>query len=118
MSLPNYQSFYAPFLKALADGNIHIFKDLKKDVIQQMGLSEEDLAEKLPSGRQSIFENRIGWARTYSAIKYYYSQRLIECLCFKKLYFNPCIEVPADRGRYAAGRAVWSFPSHHILFKK
>ena len=65
MSLPNYQSFYAPFLKALADGNIHIFKDLKKDVIQQMGLSEEDLAEKLPSGRQSIFENRIGWARTY-----------------------------------------------------
>lgn len=65
MSLPNYQSFYAPFLKALSDGNIHIFKDLKKDVIQQMGLSEEDLAEKLPSGRQSIFENRIGWARTY-----------------------------------------------------
>jgi len=65
MSLPNYQSFYSPFLKALGDGNIHIFKDLKKDVIQQMGLSEEDLAEKLPSGRQSIFENRIGWARTY-----------------------------------------------------
>lgn len=65
MSLPNYQSFYAPFLKALTDGNIHIFKDLKKDVIQQMGLSEEDLAEKLPSGRQSIFENRIGWAKTY-----------------------------------------------------
>lgn len=65
MSLPNYQSFYAPFLKALSDGNIHVFKDLKKDVIQQMGLSDEDLTEKLPSGRQSIFENRIGWARTY-----------------------------------------------------
>ena len=65
MSLPNYQSFYAPFLKALRDGKVHIFKDLKKDVIQQMGLSDEDLEELLPSGKQAVFENRIGWARTY-----------------------------------------------------
>ena len=65
MSLPNYQSFYAPFLKAHRDGKVHIFKDLKKEVIQQMGLSDEDLEELLPSGRQAVFENRIGWARTY-----------------------------------------------------
>lgn len=65
MALPNYQSFYAPFLKALKDGKVHIFKDLKKDVIQQMGLSDKDIEELLPSGRQAIFENRIGWARTY-----------------------------------------------------
>ena len=65
MALPNYQAFYAPFLKALKDGQFHVFKDLKKDVIHQMGLSDEDITEKLPSGKQSIFENRIGWARTY-----------------------------------------------------
>ena len=65
MSLPNYQSFYAPFLRALKDGKVHIFKDLKKDVIQQMGLSDKDIEELLPSGRQAVFENRIGWARTY-----------------------------------------------------
>lgn len=65
MSLPNYQQFYAPFLKALRDGEVHVFKDLKKEVVSQMGLSDGDLAEKLPSGKQSIFDNRIGWARTY-----------------------------------------------------
>ena len=65
MPLPNYQSFYAPFLNVLRDGEVHVFKELKKEVIQQMGLSDEDLAEMLPSGKQSIFENRIGWARTY-----------------------------------------------------
>lgn len=30
-----------------------------------MGLSDKDIVELLPSGRQAIYENRIGWARTY-----------------------------------------------------
>ena len=32
---------------------------------QQLNLSAEDLAEMLPSGRQTVFKNRVGWAKTY-----------------------------------------------------
>ena len=65
MSLPNFQSFFGPFLNAIKDGEVHIFKDIKQSVIEQLNLTEADLSEKLPSGKQSVFENRIGWARTY-----------------------------------------------------
>ena len=65
MSLPNFQSFFGPFLNAIKDGDIHAFIEIKRLVIGQLNLSETDLKEKLPSGKQTVFENRIGWARTY-----------------------------------------------------
>jgi len=30
-----------------------------------MALTEEDRGELLPSGKQAIFDNRLGWAKTY-----------------------------------------------------
>lgn len=32
---------------------------------EQFGLTEEDKAKKLPSGKQTVLANRIGWAKTY-----------------------------------------------------
>ena len=46
-------------------GQKHAFSDTKNQVIRDFNLSEADLAELLPSGRQSVFTNRIGWCRTY-----------------------------------------------------
>src|SRR5262249_8692340 len=34
---------------------------------KKFGLAEEELAELLPSGKQSIFSNRVHWAKTYLA---------------------------------------------------
>ena len=65
MPLPNFQSFFGPFLNAIKDGDTHACKEIKRLVIEQLNLSETDLKEKLPSGKQTVFENRIGWARTY-----------------------------------------------------
>ena len=65
MPLPNFQSFFGPFLNAIKDGDTHAFIEIKRLVIEQLNLSETDLKEKLPSGKQTVFENRIGWARTY-----------------------------------------------------
>lgn len=65
MSVPKYQELYAPLLKSLKDGQPHHMKEIKESVINQMQLTESDLLEMLPSGSQSKFENRIGWARTY-----------------------------------------------------
>lgn len=30
----------------------------------KLGLTEEEKAERLPSGRQSLFYNRLAWAKT------------------------------------------------------
>ena len=65
MSVPKYHEFYAPFLKGLQDGKVHTMKEMKQIVAKEMHLSAEDLTELLPSGKQAIFDNRIGWTRTY-----------------------------------------------------
>jgi restriction system protein len=65
MAVPKYYEFYGAFLKSLKDGQIHDYKSIKQSVIAEKGLSDNDLAERLPSGKQTVFDNRIGWARTY-----------------------------------------------------
>lgn len=65
MPVPKYNEMYAPFLKALADGEIHTTKEVRQYVADQMGLTEADLAELLPSGKQGLFANRLGWTRQY-----------------------------------------------------
>ena len=65
MSVPRYFEMYKSFLRSLEDGNEHPYIDVKKQVIADFHLSEEDVSELLPSGRQSIFTNRVGWCRTY-----------------------------------------------------
>ena len=65
MSVPKYYEFYGVFLKLLEDGNVHYMKDIKQEAAKMMSLSDEDLSELLPSGMMSVYENRLGWARTY-----------------------------------------------------
>lgn len=65
MSVPKYYEMYAPFLKSLKDGGVHSIKEIKQDIIEQIHLTENDLVELLPSGKQTVFDNRVGWARTY-----------------------------------------------------
>lgn len=63
--IPKYFEMHKPILEFLSDGNIHSLKELKAAMIQAFHLTEEDLAQVLPSGRQTYLGNRIGWARTY-----------------------------------------------------
>lgn len=65
MPVPKYNEMYAPFLKALADGEIHTTKEVRQFVAEEMRLTEEDLSEMLPSGKQGLFANRLGWTRQY-----------------------------------------------------
>lgn len=65
MSVPKYNELYAPFLKALSDGGVHEIKEIKQSVIEALQLSDADLEERLPSGKQAVFDNRLGWAKTY-----------------------------------------------------
>lgn len=65
MSIPKYDEMYREILDCLADGQVHKSKEVKDTVAMRFSLSPQERAELLPSGRQTLFDNRIGWARTY-----------------------------------------------------
>ncbi len=65
MAVPDFQSLFIPVLKYVSDGNEHSLSETIEAVAQQLGLSEADRDEMLPSGKQRKFDNRVSWARTY-----------------------------------------------------
>ncbi|MBD3886258.1 restriction endonuclease [Phormidium tenue FACHB-886] len=66
MTLPTYDQFMLPLLKLAAEnGQVHHIAKLREQLAQQLNLTPEQQSIKLPSGRQSIFDNRVGWASTY-----------------------------------------------------
>jgi len=48
-----------------ADGSIHKFSDAVDLLADELGLSDRERTELLPSGMQPVFRNRIGWAKSY-----------------------------------------------------
>src|SRR5712664_2311166 len=65
MPVPGFESFMLPLLRALEDGADHSVSEVRERIAREMALTEEDRAELLPSGKQAIFDNRLGWAKTY-----------------------------------------------------
>lgn len=65
MPIPKYDEMYRAFLNCLADGQLHRSKEVKDTVAGAFSISEKERAELLPSGKQQLFDNRIGWTRTY-----------------------------------------------------
>ena len=65
MPVPDYQSFLLPVVRAMGDGEIHSKAEIREATAQVLRLTDADLKELLPSGAQTVFENRIGWAMTY-----------------------------------------------------
>jgi restriction system protein len=65
MNIPDFQSIMLPLMKIAADKNIHLFRDVINQLIEQFKLTEEEKKELMPSGKNLIFENRAGWAKTY-----------------------------------------------------
>ncbi|OGS75322.1 MAG: restriction endonuclease [Gallionellales bacterium GWA2_60_142] len=65
MSIPDFQSLMRPLLALHEDGSEHINRDLVNALAKQFSLTDEERREMLPSGRAKMFDNRIGWAKTY-----------------------------------------------------
>jgi len=66
-TIPDYQSLMLPVLRAAANGEQHIRAVVEK-LGEELGLSEAARAAVLPSGRQTIFANRVHWTKTYMAM--------------------------------------------------
>lgn len=65
MPIPDYQSLFQPVLRVTSDGKEHATADIRERVAADLQLTPEDLAQKLPSGKQPIFTNRVAWATVY-----------------------------------------------------
>ena len=65
MAVPKFYEFFRAFLVVLQDGELHKMSEVRNRIAADMNLSDEDLSEMVPSGRQSTFGNRVNWARTY-----------------------------------------------------
>ena len=65
MGIPDYQSLMLPLLELAGDQQEHSLRQAVDALANRFGLTDTNLRELLPSGRQRTFDNRVGWARTY-----------------------------------------------------
>ena len=64
MAIPDFQSLMLPVLKESATGEVRI-SNVVAVLGAKLGLTEEELSELLPSGKQTTFANRANWAKSY-----------------------------------------------------
>jgi len=65
MGVPEFQAFFKPLLELAADGLEHSIGEAREKISVSMKLDAESLQELLPSGRQTKFDNRVAWAKSY-----------------------------------------------------
>lgn len=65
MPVPDFQTLMLPALRALAQQSPMTTVEVRRTLAREFSLSDHDLAELLPSGRQTTFANRVAWAYSY-----------------------------------------------------
>jgi restriction system protein len=65
MTIPDYETIMLPLLRFAGDGEEHTVREAFEAMSDVFELSEEERRQLLPSGRQPVIENRVGWAKTY-----------------------------------------------------
>jgi restriction system protein len=65
VAIPDYLTLMRPLLEALSDGSERTTAELRSAMAEHFHLSDEELAQLLPSGTGGLFHNRVAWANTY-----------------------------------------------------
>ena len=63
--IPDYQSLMLPLLRLFSDKQEYKYRDLIEKLAMEFEVTDEERKEFLASGNQPIFDNRVGWAKTY-----------------------------------------------------
>jgi restriction system protein len=63
--IPDYQSLMLPLLKLVSDKKEHNYRDIIEKLALEFNITDQERKELLASGNQAIFDNRVGWAKTY-----------------------------------------------------
>ena len=58
MSIPDYQTIMLPLLRLASDGGEHRLSEALGDLARMFNLSADEVAERVPSGKQSVLSNR------------------------------------------------------------
>jgi len=64
MAVPDYQSLMLPVLVASSKGDVRI-GSVVDELADELGLTSEERSELLPSSQQTVFSNRVHWAKSY-----------------------------------------------------
>jgi restriction system protein len=62
--IPDYQTLMLPVLMAANDGAVSV-SDVIPRLADKFALTDAERTEMLPSGRITLFANRVHWAKTY-----------------------------------------------------
>lgn len=65
MPIPDFQTIMLPLLEMFKDGETKTTTQMYAELADSFGLTELERTERLPSGHQTRFHNRVGWARTH-----------------------------------------------------
>ena len=65
MPIPPFQDLFRPFLEYTSDGKIYSTQNVAAELSKKFALTPEEIAEVLPSGRQTKFHNRVAWAKSF-----------------------------------------------------
>lgn len=65
MTVPDFQSLTLPVLRLFKDNDEHPSREIRDALAQVLALSDEALQERLPSGVQTRFANRVAWSLVY-----------------------------------------------------
>ena len=65
MPVPGYDEFMLPLLQLAGNQQEYSMAEARDKMVEAFNLSNEDLRELLPSGKQAVFPNRVAWAKTY-----------------------------------------------------
>ena len=63
--IPDFQSIMLPLLKSFKGNEIKSAKELRLDMVDYFIITEEEQKDKIPSGKQFVYYNRIAWAISY-----------------------------------------------------
>jgi len=63
--IPPYQKLMLPMLRLLSTGKEFKYREIIEELATEFNVSEEERKELLASGSQAIFDNRVGWCKTY-----------------------------------------------------
>lgn len=65
MGIPDYETLMRPSLELLSDGKDHLKAELREKLALEFHLTQGELRQRLPSGNQELFHNRVAWALVY-----------------------------------------------------
>ena len=63
--IPDYQSIMLPLLKITGDKKEHTLQEVRDSLAKYFKLTEEERLRLLFKSKHQIFNNKVGWARTY-----------------------------------------------------